>query len=126
MPARGGLPRRSRQIGALCVADVDLELELEAAEAPRETAEASDSIGRNTAFGAATQMTTAAFTAALTLYLVRALGPGDYGVFALSVSIGTLLMLASDFGLTGPGGRHNPELRGDPPPAPAGGPGPPA
>jgi O-antigen/teichoic acid export membrane protein len=74
----------------------------------------SDSITRNAAFGLATQLTTAAFTAGLTLYLVRALGPGDYGVFALALSIGTLLMLASDFGLSGSAGRFIAEHRGDP------------
>ena len=40
-------------------------------------------IARNTALGLASQATTALFTAALTLYLVRALGPDSYGVFAL-------------------------------------------
>jgi O-antigen/teichoic acid export membrane protein len=76
-------------------------------------AESGDSITRNTAFAVATQITTAAFTAAMTLYLVRALGPHDYGTFALAVSIGTLLMLAADFGLTGSAGRFIAELRGD-------------
>ena len=47
----------------------------------------SDSITRNTFFGLATQLTTAAFTAALTLFLVRALGPDDYGIFALATGI---------------------------------------
>jgi O-antigen/teichoic acid export membrane protein len=77
-------------------------------------AQGADSITRNTAYGLATQITTAAFTAVLTLYLVRALGPDDYGAFALAVGIGTLLMLASDFGLTGSAGRFIAELRGDP------------
>jgi O-antigen/teichoic acid export membrane protein len=75
--------------------------------------ESGDSITRNTAFGAATQITTAVFTAVLTLYLVRALGPHDYGTFALAVSVGTLLMLIADFGLTGSAGRFIAELRGD-------------
>jgi O-antigen/teichoic acid export membrane protein len=99
------------------VADLELELELEAAEVSQVQARAeehpSESITRNTVFGAATQITTAAFTAALTLYLVRALGPDDYGVFALAVSIGTVLMLASDFGITGSAGRFIAEMRGD-------------
>ena len=37
------------------------------------------SVARNTVFAVATQATTAGFTAALTLYLVRALGPDDTG-----------------------------------------------
>src|SRR6185437_5421186 len=84
------------------------------AEAPPKPAKRRDSSVRNTAFGLATQITTAAFTAGLTLYLVRALGPDDYGVFALAVSIGTVLMLASDFGVTGSAGRFIAELRGNP------------
>lgn len=58
------------------------------------------SIARNTVFGLATQLSSAFFTAALTLYLVRALGPGDYGVFALAIGIGTVVILLSDFGIT--------------------------
>src|SRR5215212_1936883 len=67
--------------------------------APDETAAPprADSITRNTAFGLATQLTTAAFTAALTLILVRVLGPDEYGVFAIAVGMGTLLVLVSDF-----------------------------
>ena len=74
----------------------------------------ADSITRNTFYGLATQMTTAAFTAALTLFLVRALGPGDYGVFALATGIGTLLVLVADFGLSGSAGRFAAERRHDP------------
>ena len=73
----------------------------------------SDSIRRNTLFGLATQVTTAAFTAVLTLYLVRALGPHDYGLFALSVGIGTLLVLVSDLGISGASGRFMAEESGD-------------
>jgi O-antigen/teichoic acid export membrane protein len=76
------------------------------AEAPPKPAKRRESIVRNTAFGLATQITTAAFTAGLTLYLVRALGPDDYGVFALAVGIGTLLVLVADFGISGSAGRY--------------------
>jgi O-antigen/teichoic acid export membrane protein len=58
------------------------------------------SVARNTVFAVATQATTAAFTAALTLYLVRALGPDDYGVFALALGIGTALTIIADAGVT--------------------------
>jgi O-antigen/teichoic acid export membrane protein len=61
---------------------------------------AMDSLRRNTGFAFASQMTSAAFTAVVTFYLVRALGPHDYGVFALAVGIGVLLVLASDLGIT--------------------------
>jgi stage V sporulation protein B len=74
-----------------------------------------DSIRRNTAFGAATQLTTAAFTAVLTIYLVRALGPDDYGIFALAVGIGGLLSIPSDFGVSSSTARFIAEHRGDMP-----------
>ncbi len=73
----------------------------------------SDSVRRNTLFGLATQITTAAFTAALTLYLVRALGPHDYGLFALAVGIGTILVLIADLGISGSSGRFMAEESGD-------------
>jgi O-antigen/teichoic acid export membrane protein len=60
----------------------------------------ADSFLRNTTFALATQLASAAFTAVVTLYLVRKLGPSGYGVFALAVGIGALVVLASDFGLT--------------------------
>ena len=74
----------------------------------------ADSIKRNTAFGLATQLTTAAFTAALTLYLVRKLGPDEYGVFAIAVGMATLLVLVSDFGFSGASGKFIAERREDP------------
>jgi O-antigen/teichoic acid export membrane protein len=83
-------------------------------EAPRPApATESDSVARNTAFGLATQLTSAAFTAVTTLYLVRALGPDSYGVFALAVGIGALLVLVSDFGLTPSAERFIAERSGD-------------
>jgi O-antigen/teichoic acid export membrane protein len=72
-----------------------------------------ESVRRNTLFGLATQITTAAFTATLTLYLVRALGPHDYGLFALAVGIGTILVLIADFGISGSSGRFIAEESGD-------------
>ncbi|MEA2309005.1 MAG: hypothetical protein QOI65_1291, partial [Thermoleophilaceae bacterium] len=52
---------------------------------------------RNTLFAFLTQMTTAAFTGALTLYLVRALGPREFGLLSVAISVGALLFLPSDF-----------------------------
>jgi len=80
---------------------------------PGPVTEEADSIGRNTAFGVATQVTSAVFTAALTLYLIRALGADDYGVFALAVGVGALLLIACDFGITASAGRFIAEHRGD-------------
>jgi O-antigen/teichoic acid export membrane protein len=84
--------------------------EEQGAEAPRHRA---DSIRRNTFFGLATNVTTAAFTAVLTLFLVRKLGPHDYGLFALAVSIGTIVILVSDLGITGSAGRFIAEESGN-------------
>src|SRR5438067_3665533 len=58
-------------------------------------------------------MSTAAFTAALTLYLVRALGPREFGIFSLAVSVGALLFLPSDFGVSQAAARFIAERRGD-------------
>lgn len=82
-------------------------------EAGSRPADSADSIARNTAFGVATQLTTAAFTAALTLYLVRALGAADYGVFALALGVGGLLLMVSDLGISASAGRFIAERRGD-------------
>ncbi len=68
---------------------------------------------RNTLFSFLTQISTAAFTAALTLYLVRALGPREFGVFSLAVSVGALLYLPSDFGIAASASRFIAERRGD-------------
>jgi O-antigen/teichoic acid export membrane protein len=71
------------------------------------------SIARNAVFAVATQATTAGFTAALTLYLVRALGPDDYGVFALALGIGTALTIIADAGITPSAARFIAEQRPD-------------
>jgi O-antigen/teichoic acid export membrane protein len=82
-------------------------------DAQLDEAHRPESVRRNTFFGLATQVTTAAFTAALTLYLVRALGPGGYGLFALAVGIGTILVLIADFGISGSSGRFIAEESSD-------------
>ena len=78
-----------------------------------------DTIARNTAFALLTQFATAAFTAGLTLYLVRALEPAGYGLFALAVGIGTLMLLPSDFGISSSAARFIADHRGDPAALPA-------
>lgn len=42
----------------------------------------------------------AVFTIVLTLFLVRELGPTDYGVLALAVSVGAIVLIASDLGIS--------------------------
>jgi O-antigen/teichoic acid export membrane protein len=65
-----------------------------------------ESIGRGAALAMAAQATSALFTAGLTLYLVRALGAHDYGIFALAVSLAMLLLLPSDLGITAATARY--------------------
>src|SRR5258707_135745 len=55
----------------------------------------------------------AAFTAALTLFLVRKLSPSEYGVFALTIGISDLVLLPADAGLSGAGVRFVAQHRGD-------------
>ena len=73
----------------------------------------SDSIARNTWFAFVISMMSAAFTAVLTLFLVRALGPEDYGVFALAMGVGSLALIPSDFGISQAASRFLAESRDD-------------
>lgn len=57
------------------------------------------SVGRNVALSLVQQATTGLFTAGLTLYLVRALGPTSFGTFTLALGVGGLVQLVSEFGL---------------------------
>ncbi len=77
------------------------------------TGPADESIARNAAFGLASQVVTAAFTAGLTLFLVRALGPAGYGVFALALAFSSLVVLPADFGVSHSAARFIAERRGD-------------
>ncbi len=72
-----------------------------------------DTIRRNTAFALASQLATASFTAILTIFLVRYLGPEDYGVFALAVGVASLVFLPADFGISQSTARFVAEHRGD-------------
>lgn len=54
---------------------------------------------RNTLIQLGSQIATTAFTAGLMIYLVRALGPTKYGLYALAYGVGTLLLLPAGFGL---------------------------
>lgn len=72
-----------------------------------------DSIVRNTAFAFAAQMVTSLATAALTLYLVRALGPKEFGVLSIALGIGSIVLLPGDFGVSSAAARFIAEHRGD-------------
>lgn len=79
----------------------------------RADVDADEGVARNTTFALFVQLTTAAFTAVLTIYLTRALGPAAYGVFALAVATGALLILPSDFGISQSAARFLAENRRD-------------
>jgi len=68
---------------------------------------------RNTILQFATQFVGLVFTGALTLYLVRALGPSGYGIYALAISIAGLLLLPAGLGLPTAVGRFLADHRGD-------------
>lgn len=70
----------------------------QSAERGRSPAE-GDRISRNVGFAFATQLSTAFFTAILTVYLARALGPAGYGTFALALGISGVVQRGSDLGL---------------------------
>src|SRR3954462_6536137 len=78
-----------------------------------DTVEHGDSIARNAAFSFAGQMVGGAFPAALPLFLVRALGPTEFGAFAIALGLGGLVLLPGDFGVSGSASRFIAEHRGD-------------
>jgi O-antigen/teichoic acid export membrane protein len=57
-------------------------------------------LARNAGIVLASQLTTAAFTAILTIFLARRLGPEEYGVLAVAMGIGAVLVLPADAGLS--------------------------
>jgi O-antigen/teichoic acid export membrane protein len=80
---------------------------------PRPSLHLGDTISRNAVFAMATQLATAAFTAVLTIYLVRALGPSVFGTFALAIGITGLVNRPSDLGTTQSAARFVAEHHGD-------------
>lgn len=67
----------------------------------------------NTLLQLASQLGGAVFTGGLALYLVRALGASDYGVYALAVSIGSLVLYPAGLGLPWSVGRFLADHRAD-------------
>ncbi len=66
---------------------------------PAHEAQAEVGPVRNTVLQLVSQIASGVFTAALTLYLVRALGPSRYGVYALAISIAGLVLYPAALGL---------------------------
>ena len=73
----------------------------------------AESIPRNTFFALAMRIVGALFTGGLILFLVRYLGPDDYGLYALAVGVGGLLVLPADFGVSRSAARFIAERRHD-------------
>lgn len=74
-------------------------------------APAPASIRRNATLAFGAGISAGVFTAILTLYLVRKLGPAEFGVFSVALSIGTLVTLPADFGLSQSAARFMAESR---------------
>lgn len=68
-------------------------------KAPAPVSVNEDSIARGTALLFAAKVAGGVFTAALTLFLARKLGPAGYGLLALAMSVVALVELPSDFGV---------------------------
>ena len=79
-----------------------------------DTTRIAESIRRNTAFALAVQLTSAVFTATLTLVLVRTLSADGYGIFALAVGVGALATIPSDLGISASAARFIADHRDDP------------
>ena len=58
-----------------------------------------EGLRRNAVFALLAQVSTGLFTTAVTLYLVRALGTGGLGLFALALGVGRLALIAADVGI---------------------------
>ena len=82
-------------------------------ETPARGRSGPESIRQNVLFAFAMRVVSALFTAGLTLFLVRYLGPHDYGVYALALSVGGVVLLPADLGVTRSAARFIAERRGD-------------
>ena len=74
---------------------------------------APDTMATNVGFSLAVRITGGVFTTVLTLFLVRALDPAGYGTFALALSIGTLVLIPANLGVSQAAARFVAEHRGD-------------
>jgi O-antigen/teichoic acid export membrane protein len=74
-----------------------------------------ESIARNVSFSLVISVISAVFSTALLIYLTRALGPEEYGVFALALSIGSLVLLPSNLGIPNAAARFMAEAHHDRP-----------
>lgn len=82
-------------------------------ERPRSEFETGATISSNAIYAFAAQLSTAVFTAAITVFLVRELGPEEYGIFALALSVAAVAILPSDLGVSWSTARFLAEHRHD-------------
>ncbi len=80
-----------------------------------ESSRRGDTISRNAVFAFAAQMSTAAFTAVLTIFLTRQLGPAGFGTFALAVSVTGVVLRPAAGGTSQAAARFIAERHGDMP-----------
>ena len=78
-----------------------------------ESSHQGDTIGRNTVFAFAAQMSTAAFTAVLTIFLTRQLGPAGFGTLALAISVTGVVLRPAAGGTSQAAARFIAERHGD-------------
>jgi O-antigen/teichoic acid export membrane protein len=71
------------------------------------------SAARNTALALASQLVTGLATAALTLFLVRRLGPSEFGLFSIALGVGAIVILPADLGISAAAARFIAERRHD-------------
>jgi O-antigen/teichoic acid export membrane protein len=74
---------------------------------------AADELGHNALWGLVYRLGPALLTAALSLYLVRALKPHEFGLYSLAMMVGSLALLPSDFGLSTSAARYVADHRDD-------------
>ncbi len=71
------------------------------------------SVRRNAVLSLASQLFSAAVTAGLTIYLARALGPDQFGIFSLALAIASTMLLFSEFGVSTAAARFVAEHRAE-------------
>ncbi|MQA75726.1 MAG: oligosaccharide flippase family protein [Solirubrobacterales bacterium] len=72
-----------------------------------------DTISRNAILALGAQMTTAAFTAGITIFLTRELGPAGFGLFSLALSATAVILRPAGAGTSQAVGRFIAERHGD-------------
>ena len=72
-----------------------------------------ETVRRSAVFSGAVQVAGTVFTATLTLFLVRALSPADFGRYSIVLAVGAIVLLPSDLGISVSASRSIAEAFGD-------------